>query len=129
MDTVSPADLVKERFLCRTYCESMEDLSGFLKSHSVNHDINHKVVTENDLVALLEANLGYALAPQSSVLHCQNIRLLDLDGLDISRTVSIYAVAGRQRSAAANALIKSLRAADWSEFEEKAGTELRSKRA
>lgn len=118
--TIPPAELAKERFLCRTYCESTAELSEFLKSHSVSHDISHKVVNEADLAALLEANLGYALVPQSSVQHCADVHLLDVDGLTLNRAVSVYAVAGRQRSAAANALIKSLRAADWSPLEERA---------
>jgi hypothetical protein len=41
--------------------------------------------------------------------------LLPIDGLGLRRTVSLYAVAGRARSPAAAALVKLLRAADWSE--------------
>lgn len=126
---VAPPALAGERFVCRTYCESTDDLTSFLKSHAINHDVSHKVVTENDLIELIGANLGYALAPQSSVQHSTNVRLLDLEGLEINRTVSIYGVAGRQRSGPANALIKALRAADWSAYEEKIEASLKTKRA
>ena len=33
--------------------------------------------------------------------------------MDMSRTVNVYAVAGRQRTTAATGLIRLLRAADW----------------
>jgi DNA-binding transcriptional LysR family regulator len=117
---IKPAELIKERFLSRLYCESQDELSGYLKTNSVPFDISHKVVNENDLVAMIGANLGFALAPQSSVQNSSSVKLLDLDGFNVTRTVSIYCVAGRQRSAAANALIKSMRAADWSGLEKAA---------
>lgn len=126
---VTPSDLAAERFLCRTYCESVDELTAFLKVHAVSHDISHKVVNEHDLAGLLRAGLGYALAPQSSLQEGEDIVFLDLEGLDVTRTVSIFAIAGRQRSAAANALIKSLRAADWSAYEESVPAMPKSKRA
>lgn len=115
--SVPAAELAAERFLNRTYCENSAELTAFLKANSINQDLCHKVASDNDLVALLEAKLGYALAPQSSVGQSANVRLLDVEGFDITREVSVYAVAGRQRSAAANSLIKLLRGADWSAYE------------
>jgi hypothetical protein len=43
-----------------------------------------------------------------------NLRGVAIDGLDLRRPVSLYAVAGRERSVAATGLMKLLRAADWS---------------
>jgi len=63
-------------------------------------------------MALLESNFGVGIAPRSSALSLQS-RQLDIEGLTIERTVYVYGVAGRQRSMAANTLIKMLRAADW----------------
>jgi hypothetical protein len=37
-------------------------------------------------------------------------------GLDLRRTVSLYGVAGRQRTPTANMIMKMLRGADWSRF-------------
>jgi hypothetical protein len=51
--------------------------------------------------------------PQSAV-SSGRLRGLSVIGLDLRRTVYLYAVSGRQRSAAAAGLIKLLRAADWS---------------
>jgi hypothetical protein len=39
---------------------------------------------------------------------------LRVNGLNTRRQISLYAVAGRQRSIASEALIKLLRARDWS---------------
>ncbi|MGY4435469.1 hypothetical protein ACVWWO_007946 [Bradyrhizobium sp. F1.13.1] len=37
-------------------------------------------------------------------------------GLDARRTVTLYGVAGRQRTAVANAVMRMLRGADWREI-------------
>jgi len=37
-----------------------------------------------------------------------------VDGVEIKRTVHLYGVAGRQRTAVASAMMKMLRAYDWS---------------
>ena len=64
------------------------------------------------LLSLLEANLGAALMPETA-RSGNNLRGVSVDGLDLRRPVSLYAVAGRERSAAATGLMKLLRAADW----------------
>jgi DNA-binding transcriptional LysR family regulator len=113
---LAPADLAKQRLLCRTYCEHTPEIMGFLKSNNADQMLTHQVSTEQDLSDLLEAGFGVGIAPLSSITS-GNIRHLPLEGLAVKRTVSVYGVAGRQRSAAANTLIKMLRAADWSEYE------------
>lgn len=115
--SVRASDLANERFLCRTYCESTDELSAFLKTSGLSPDVSHKVASEPDLMELIGAGFGYAIPPRSSINGNGKIRVLELEGLDISRTVGVFAAAGRQRSAAANSLIKSLRAADWSTME------------
>jgi hypothetical protein len=37
-----------------------------------------------------------------------------VSGIELRRTVYLYGVAGRQRTAVASAILKMLRAADWS---------------
>ena len=66
------------------------------------------MVSEDDYLVLLEANLGVGLMPESTV-RSNRLTCLPVSGLDLSRTVSVYAVAGRQRSAAASAFIRLLR--------------------
>lgn len=114
---VHQEDLAQERYLSRTYCENSSELTAFLKAIGIHNDVSHKVVSEPDLVELIGAGFGYAIPPRSSIDGNTKVSMLQLDGLDIKRTVAVFAAAGRQRSGAANALIKALRAADWSALE------------
>lgn len=110
---VAAQEIAKEHWLSRTYCEHLKELSDFLEERNSQPKTQHKVGSDHDLAALLEANLGVGVAPRSSV-QSDNVGWHDVEGLALTRTVSVYGVAGRQRSAAANTLIKMLRAADWS---------------
>ena len=116
-EKVEQKDLAQERFLNRTYCENPSELTAFIRSIGLNLDVSHKVASEPDLLDLVGAGFGYAIPPRSSINGNGKVRALELDGLNITRTVSVFAAAGRQRSGAANALIKALRAADWSALE------------
>jgi DNA-binding transcriptional LysR family regulator len=78
----------------------------------VHPKVLHKLVSEQDYLVLLEANLGIGLMPESAV-RSSRVTCVPLRGLDLSRTVVIYAVAGRQRSPAVSTFIKLLRASDW----------------
>ena len=60
---------------------------------------------EPDSITLIEANLGVGMLPESAT-KSDRIRLLGIEGLDLKRTVYLYGVAGRERSAAASALIR-----------------------
>jgi DNA-binding transcriptional LysR family regulator len=104
-----------ERFLVRTYCEQAEQLAGLLRSRQIDGPVKHKVANETDLAALLEANVGIAIAPASTSLPAEATRLR-IEDLGLERTVHVYGVAGRQRSPAAATLLKLLRAADWSRY-------------
>jgi DNA-binding transcriptional LysR family regulator len=111
-NTIDPNDFVDERLIIRTYCEQTEDFTNFLKAQQVTPSVSHKMVSEDDYLVLLEANLGVGLMPESAV-RSNRLTCVPVSGLDLSRSVSVYAVAGRQRSAAASAFIKLLRASDW----------------
>jgi DNA-binding transcriptional LysR family regulator len=73
----------------------------------------HEVDTDRDLETLIAANVGIGLAP-TSALQSQAFRHLPYSGLDLTRTVAIYTVAGRARSREASVLLALLRGADWS---------------
>ena len=113
--TVELEDLAQERLLWRTHCEHSTEFEEFLRSKRLHKTIGHKVDSEHDLLALLEANLGVGVLPSSSP-RSENVKLIPINGLDLNRTVYLYGVAGRQRSHAATALIKLLRASDWSAY-------------
>jgi DNA-binding transcriptional LysR family regulator len=113
--SVQLSGLRGESLLMRTYCEHFEPLVSVLRSHDFTLDRAHEVPSEYDLEVLLRQNLGVAFAPQS-VLFSEQVKRVFVIGLDLRRTVSLYGVAGRQRTPVANMISKMLRAADWSRY-------------
>lgn len=105
-------DLWQERLILRRYCELAEPLAASLRRGGTGSLNSHEVDSERDLIALLEGNMGVAVAPNStSIPH--TLRRVPIPGLEISRTVYLYSVAGRPRSTPADVLMKLLLAADW----------------
>ena len=104
----------EERLLVRTYCEHAEDLAAFLRSNGVPVDHAHEVNSERDLMTLLEANMGVAIVPRSAMSSAALMRA-PIKGLELPRTVYLYGVAGRQRSAVASTIMKMLRGANWAQ--------------
>jgi len=80
-------------------------------------DHGHEIEVASDLISLLEAGLGVAMLPASTSIPATLIRRA-VNGIDLRRTLYVYGVAGRQRSAVASAMLKMLRAADWSPYED-----------
>lgn len=111
---VAPAVLDKQRIFCRPYCEDFSAGLQYFETVGIAPERFHNAGSDDDFLRLLEAGLGIGFAPKSSAMS-PRVRFVDVDGFNMSRTVSVYAVAGRQRSSAASTFIKMLRAADWSE--------------
>lgn len=109
---ISPSELSGERFIIRTNCDDKQELTDYLTGNGVTLARKHDVSTEQDLISLLGANFGVAIAPRSSSTS-RKIVTLDLAGLTTERAVHVAAVAGRPRSATASTFIKILRSADW----------------
>src|SRR3546814_17145860 len=72
----------------------------------------HQVATQEDLLALLDANLGVAIIPDGASAT-NGFRRIPLMRLELARTVSAYTVAGRPRAVACATLLNLLRAAAW----------------
>lgn len=110
---VAMSELVGEVFLRRVECETRKELQAHSPSLDSVARTEYEVETDHDLLALIEANTGIAFlaatAPQSP-----RIRRLKLADLELWRTIAVYSVAGRMRSAAAAMFLNLLRAADWS---------------
>lgn len=109
-------ELRKERLICRPYCEDYDRGVAILTASGIEVPKAHNAGSEADFHALLNAGLGVGLAPESTAASAMLARVA-VEGLEMERTVLVYAVAGRQRSMAASTLIKMLRAADWSRRE------------
>ena len=107
--------LRRERWLRRIYCEHFEQVMSLIQSHDLNIDQGYELTSEGDLITLLEADLGIAFAPRSTSCP-ETLKLLPVKGMELRRTIYLYGVAGRQRTAAASAMLKMLRAADWTRF-------------
>ena len=112
---VEPEQLEGEQFLVWVGCEMGEELSRQLSAKRSAKTIVHEVDTDQDLIALVEANLGIAIIPASGP-QSAGLRHLPVRGLDLRRTVAIYGVAGRERSPGAVMLLNMIRAADWSRY-------------
>ncbi|MBV9565549.1 MAG: LysR family transcriptional regulator [Bradyrhizobium sp.] len=108
-------DLRSEQLLSRAYCELASRLNASLREHGVEMDHCHEISSERDLIALLEADIGVAILPDTSPIP-QTLKRAAVDGLDARRTVNLYGVAGRERTAVASAVMRMLRGADWRQF-------------
>lgn len=110
---IALSDLAKLRLITRPYNEQAAELAALLVAAGVEQKAGDHILSDQDLLSLIEANLGAAIMPESARAG-SNLRGVAVDGLNLRRPVSLYAVAGRERSVAATGLMKLLRAADWS---------------
>ncbi|MFL9826433.1 LysR family transcriptional regulator [Rhodoplanes sp. SY1] len=109
---VEPEDLREERLLTRVYCEHAGRIAELLRKADIDVDRAHELHSERDLVRFLEADLGVAVAPASALSGASVVRA-PLAGFELERTIYLYGVAGRERSPAATAAMKMLRACNW----------------
>jgi DNA-binding transcriptional LysR family regulator len=108
-------ELRQERWLRRAYCEHAEKTASLIRSHDLDVDHGHELSSERDLITLLESDFGVAFAPRS-MPRPETLKQAPVNGIELRRTIYLYGVAGRERTAVASATLKMLRAADWSRF-------------
>lgn len=106
-------DLRTARVLLRPYCEQAERVAATFRRAGIDEGACHRVSSDADFLALAKAGAGVGFLPECFRLPEDVGRALVTD-VDLARTVSLTAVAGRPRSPAAAALVTLLRAADWS---------------
>jgi len=112
---VSVDDLRQERLMIRTYCDTTDKLLDLLRARDFDVTRFHEVSADGDLLSLLEAGVGVALTPRSMQSPATLARIT-VEDFELTRTISLYGVAGRQRTAVASAMMKMLRAYDWSRY-------------
>jgi DNA-binding transcriptional LysR family regulator len=110
---VDVLELAEERILLTPTCEAVASLARELEAHGIPAGNTLQIGSQHDVVALIEADLGVGFLPAGALRH-KALSYLSVNGLEARRQISLYTVAGRQRSIAAEALIKLLRARDWS---------------
>lgn len=120
-DNVDFRDLRSEQLLSRRYCEHAGRINDTLREHGLDVEGRHEITSERDLIELLEADIGVAVVPRTATTP-QTLTRKTVDGLGTRRTVHLYGVAGRERTAVASAVMRMLRGTDWEKFmERKAG--------
>ena len=87
-----------------------------LRTNNIDAGDSGEIHLQHDVITMVEAGLGVAILPASTSMSNALVRL-KINDVDSRRTVYIYGVAGRQRSAVASAILSMLRAADWSRYE------------
>jgi DNA-binding transcriptional LysR family regulator len=105
-------DMINEHLLLHAHCEMADALANCLSARGVKYQTSHQAASIADLTALLEADMGIAILPASGAAS-KNLRQIPIAGLDVQRTVAVYAVAGRRRSDVNTTLLNLLRAAQW----------------
>ena len=119
-ESVDFEDLRSEQLLSRTYCEHAGRLGEQFREHGLDVDRGHETCSERDLIALVQADIGIAVIPETSPIP-ETLKRTAVDGLDVRRTVYLYGVAGRERTAVAAAVMRMLRGADWRQYLDKSG--------
>lgn len=93
-------------------CEMRETALRLFEARGLSQSNLHEVVTHHDLMALVSKGVGGAILPTSSP-RSDATRRLPISDLPLTRTVSVYAVAGRPRETAAAALLNLLRSTEF----------------
>jgi DNA-binding transcriptional LysR family regulator len=109
---VSIGDLAGQRLIARGHCESGVAIAKRLAEVSVLVNSAGNVASDQDMLALINANLAVGILPQTARVG-DRLMAIALSDLSITRTVTLYTVAGRERAPAASGLIRLLRAYDY----------------
>jgi DNA-binding transcriptional LysR family regulator len=111
-NAVCVRDLSSQSLFKQTGCEDRPAIARWFEEQGALLDAAHEFDSHHDLNSLLVASGGVAIVPQSAP-RTSSLKRLNLSGLDVTRTVYVYAVAGRQRSSATTALLNLLRSSDF----------------
>lgn len=109
---ITLGDLLEETFLIQGDSETAEQEFRQLAAAGICMERTHMVDSDGDLVALVEANIGVALAPRSALRGAGLIRFA-VPSLDLRRTVTLYTVQGRIRSPELATFVSQIRAEEW----------------
>ena len=106
--------LQKVPVFCQGGCEMHEAAARMIAGKGLSTANIHEVVTYHDLMALVSSGVGVAMVPRSAPQD-ETIKRAPITDLPLSRTVSVYAVAGRHRETAATAFLNLLRSTEFSD--------------
>ena len=112
LDSVEIARLRDMTILDRPYCECHADLTDLFMRADIAIEKAVPVSRDDDLIPLVRADLGVCVIPRSLGTG-YGFRMIALQDCGLSRTVSLYSVASRKRTAAGVALAGLLTSHDW----------------
>lgn len=107
------AELQNQPLVARPYCEHADSLAAMLEERQISTESGYDLSDESDWSTVVGEGLGIGIAPKSASMP-QGVVAIGIKDAELRRTVSLFAVAGRRYSPASSALIRLLRAADWS---------------
>ena len=110
--SVGLSDLSAERFVLARHGEHAEALAALLRENKVRLERSHETFSDDDLKKLVADGAGVAIVP-NSLGAGDGTTSMPVEGRDLRRSVYLFGMPGRPRSAAASTLINLLRAADW----------------
>ena len=110
LDSIEPDSVRDQRILMRPYCENNDECMQAL--FAIPLQGAHELASDEDVKTMIEAGLGIGMLPESTACPT-TLRRKALRDQALERTVFLYNVAGRDRSPAAAAMMKCLRARDW----------------
>jgi DNA-binding transcriptional LysR family regulator len=113
--SVDAEDVAREPLVRSCHCEHAENVAAVLAARNLDVRHAHQATSPRDVIALVEAGFGLAVIPRSDTIPTTITRVL-VNGIDLRRSVYLYGVAGRERTAAAATLLKLVRAADWTRY-------------
>lgn len=98
-------DLGGQSIICLPHCGLSHELIEMISRSGRARPRVMEVATQDDLIALLRLNAGVALLPDNAELP-DRLKLARIAGVRLEHLIRLWAVAGRQRSGAANAIIR-----------------------
>jgi len=106
--SIAHDDLRTERLVVRTYCEITDELLDILRA-GVRRDPLPRGKRRSPC-----SKRGSARRSPRSTRSPATLMRIAVNGVEVKRTVHLDGVAGRQRTAVVSAMMKMLRAYDWS---------------
>ena len=112
LSVITFADLAKETFLLQCDSETSDEETRHLTAAGISLDRRHIVDSDEDIAALVAANIGVAVLPRST-LRGGDLCRRSAPELNLRRNVALYTVQGRARSLEAASFIGQIQARTW----------------
>ena len=110
--TINLDALTGQRLLACPSCMMTDRLVDAIRMASSTEIVRHEIPLIDDLAGLVRAGFGIGVVPFERHI-ADDLRIVGINGLDLSRWIHAITVAGRPQSAAAGTLVNLLRVRRW----------------